>query len=164
MDKIKNFFIGSLFALPVLYFGCQQNNEMNNEIQLFDPGNAKSIDAKIIAKDELWEGEYLDATFGGYSLITKRNYNGRNIRDTTKIDVPEPKSIFTDDYYKRKVPGWDSKVSGEWYKDLDKFLKVQDAFLKDSLTSGRTVRLWVADTNTTYHTITPDKIELIQKY
>ena len=163
MDRFKKFLIGSLIASPIIYFGCQQN-----EIQLFDSGNAKSIDAKIISKNTLERTDRLgmefETIFESYSLITERNYNGQNVRDTTKIDVPDPHPFFISDYYKKHLPGYSSKTAAKFDEDgdLDKFLAVQDSTLK-SLIPGRNIKLWVDNVDTTYHTILPDKIDLIQE-
>ena len=147
MNKSKKFVIGSLIALPILYFGYN-----------FYDKNANSFEAKIISKEDVWISfSPIDAEFDGYSIVSERYLDGKVQRDTTRVPVPDK------NYYIDKVSGYSWKTSNEWWEDVKKLKDEQTAMLENSLTPGRTVRLWVGNTNATYHTITPDKITLIKE-
>jgi hypothetical protein len=117
-----------------------------------------SRDTTIVAKNEIIEGaEPLDLYLAGYSLITELDLGERVLRETTTVKFPD------EEYYKRMVPGYSTMPSSAWQQDVKKFQNDQNAFLRDSLTAGRSVRLWLGDNgkDVTYHELTPDRVELL---
>ena len=155
MNEFKKLVIGLLISLPVFYFGYLSFNRAAN-----------SFKGRIIDKTKVWipSGSHpadLEAHFDGYSIVTERflRYFEGKLKDTIRIPIPNQ------DYYIKKTNSFlFEKVWAEQAEDVIKLKNEQMATLEDSLKIGKYVRVWVGkeNLNKTYHTITPDKISLLQ--